>query len=214
VLGNGSVVWAEQWVPSGLTAVIVATTPFWMVGLDTVIPGGEGLTKQRVVGLLVGFVGIVVLVWPELTLSGSAGRQFALGLVALQVAEIGWSLGSTYAKRQGRDGNPIATATFEMILGGVMLLVGATARGEWQALSFNTRTTLWFAYLTTIGSIGGFVAYLHALQHLPMSTVSLYAYINPVIAVLLGVLVLSEPFDSRVVVAAALVLAGVAIVRR
>jgi drug/metabolite transporter (DMT)-like permease len=213
VLGNGSVVWAEQWVPSGLTAVIIATTPFWMVGLDSMTGRGEGLTGRRLSGLLVGFAGIVLLVWPELTLPGDGGRQFALGLVALQIAEIGWSLGSIYSKRRGPDDDPITTATFEMILGGLMMLAGATIRNEWQALSFNMRTTLSFVYLATIGSIGGFVAYLYALKHLPISTVSLYAYINPVIAVLLGVIVLGEPFDSRMVIAAALVLVGVAVVR-
>lgn len=213
VLGNGGVVWAEQWVPSGLTAVIVATSPFWMVGLDAIMPNGEGLTGRRAAGLLVGFAGIVLLVWPELTLPGGGRREFALGLVALQVACLGWSLGSAYSKRHGRHDNAFTAATFEMIFGGLMLLVAATARGEWQALAFNTRTALSFAYLATIGSIGGFVAYLYALKHLPVSTVSLYAYINPVIAVLLGVIVLSEPFDSRVVVSAALVLVGVAIVR-
>jgi drug/metabolite transporter (DMT)-like permease len=213
VLGNGGVVLAEQWVPSGLTAVIVATSPFWMVGIDALMPNGEGLTGRRAAGLLVGFAGIVLLVWPELALPGGGGREFALGLVALQVACLGWSLGSTYSKRHSRHDNAMTTATFEMIFGGLMLLAGATARGEWQALSFNTRTGLSFAYLATIGSIGGFVAYLYALKHLPVSIVSLYAYINPVIAVLLGVMVLSEPFDSRVVVSAALVLVGVAIVR-
>jgi drug/metabolite transporter (DMT)-like permease len=213
VLGNGGVVLAEQWVPSGLTAVIVATTPFWMVGLDAIMPNSEGLTARRIGGLLVGFAGIVLLVWPELALPGGGGRNFVLGLAALQVAEIGWALGSLYSKRRGRDENPLVTATFQMIFGGAMLLAGATARGEWQQLSFNTRTAASFAYLSTVGSIGGFVAYLYALKHLPVSTVSLYAYINPVIAVLLGVLVLSEPFDSRVVVAAVLVLVGVAIVR-
>jgi drug/metabolite transporter (DMT)-like permease len=213
VLGNGGVVWAEQWVPSGLTAVIVATSPFWMVGLDAIMPNGEGLTGRRVAGLLVGFAGVGLLVWPELTLPGGGGREFALGLVALQVACFGWSLGSAYSKRHGRSDNAFTTATFEMIFGGLMLLAAATVRGEWQALSFNTRTTLSFAYLATIGSIGGFVAYLYALKHLPVSTVSLYAYINPVIAVLLGVIVLNEPFDSRVVVSAALVLVGVSIVR-
>ena len=211
-LGNGGVVWAEQWVPSGLTAVIVATTPFWMVGLDAILPQGEKLTGRRLLGLLVGFVGIVLLVWPELAVPGG-GPQFALGLLALQVAEFGWALGSIYSKHHAHQDNAVAEAAIEMVFGGVLMLIAATLHSEWPALSFNTRTTWAFVYLATVGSIGGFGAYLYALKHLPVSTVSLYAYINPVIAVFLGVLVLQEPFGSRMIAAAALVLAGVAIVR-
>ena len=100
-----------------------------------------------------------------------------------------------------------------MLAGGLMMIAAGTVRGEWTELSFSTRTVTALAYLSTIGAIGGFVAYTYALRHLAVSFVSLYAYINPVIAVALGVLVLGEPFNSRVAIAAALVFAGVAIVR-
>ena len=140
-LGNGGVVWAEQWVPSGLTAVIVATSPFWMVGLDAILPQGEKLSGRRLLGLLVGSVGIVLLVWPEITLLGG-GRQFALGLLALQIACFGWALGSIYSKHHAQQGNAIAEAAIQMVFGGVLMLIAATLLSEWQSLSFNTRTTL------------------------------------------------------------------------
>ena len=213
VLGNGGVVWAEQWVPSGLTAVILATSPFWMVGVEAVMPNSERLTARRGAGLVLGFAGVVMLIWPSLFEGGANGANFAAGLVSLQIACAGWALGSSYARRRSFEENAVAVAAVEMFFGGALMLIAASLRGEWSALYFTTRTALSFVYLTTIGAIGGFVAYMYALKHLPVSTVSLYAYVNPVIAVVLGVLVLSEPFGARMMMAAALVLAGVAVVR-
>src|SRR5690242_6224655 len=100
--GNGAVVWAEQTVPSGLTAVLVATSPFWMVGLDAMMPGGTRLTVRRVAGLAVGFLGIVTLVWPELRAGGGSAHAFLAGFVSTQIACIGWAIGSSYARWRGR----------------------------------------------------------------------------------------------------------------
>jgi drug/metabolite transporter (DMT)-like permease len=212
-LGNGGVVVAEQWVPSGLTAVFIATAPFWMAGVEACLRDGERLTRATTIGLVVGFAGIVVLVWPELSLGSADSRHFLLGVVALQIASIGWSLGSAYSRRHARHDNVLGTTALQMLGGGLMMIAAGTVRGEWTQLSFTVRTAAALAYLSTLGAIGGFVAYTYALRHLAVSFVSLYAYINPVIAVALGVVVLGEPFDSRVAIAAALVFAGVAIVR-
>jgi drug/metabolite transporter (DMT)-like permease len=212
-LGNGGVVVAEQWVPSGLTAVLIATSPFWMAGVEALLRDGERLTRATVFGLAVGFTGILVLVWPELSLGSANSRQFLIGVVALQVASLGWSLGSAYSRRQPRNEDVLGSTALQMLAGGLMMIAAGTARGEWAELSFSLRTTTALAYLSTLGAIGGFVAYTYALRHLAVSFVSLYAYINPVIAVALGVVVLGEPFDSRMAIAAALVFAGVAIVR-
>jgi len=209
VLGNGGVVWAEQWVPSGLTAVIVASSPFWMVGVEHAT-GGDRLTARSVVGLLIGFAGIVLLVWPELT---SSAIGFGAGVVALQLAEAGWALGSSYSKRHTQYTNVFAVAAAEMLAGGLIMLAVGTALDEWRALHFTPRTATAFLYLATIGAIGGFVAYTYALKHLPMAFVSLYAYVNPIIAVVLGAVILDEPFTARMVTAAAIVLAGVALVQ-
>ena len=213
--GNGAVVWAEQVVPSGLTAVLVATSPFWMVGIDAFMPDGVPFTLRRTVGLLVGFCGIVMLVWPEIRVGG--GPAFLNGVIAAQVACIGWAIGSSYARHRGRghasDENVLATAAFEMLFGGACLLAAGLATHEASHLVFTPRTGGALAYLICFGSIGAFTAYAYALKHLPVATVSLYAYINPVIAVLLGTLILDEPFSSRMAVAAAVVLAGMALVR-
>lgn len=210
-LGNGGVVFAEQWVPSGLAAVLVASSPFWMAAVEAALPDGERLTRNAVVGLLVGFGGIVLLVWPDLTLGGEG--RFIAGVIALQIAAFGWSLGSAYSRRHGRHDHVLGTTAYQMLAGGLMMVAAGTVRGEWGQLFFTSRTGAALVYLSTIGSIGGFVAYTYALRHLPVSFVSLYAYINPIIAVALGVLLLGEPFDSRMAAAAALVMAGVAVVR-
>jgi drug/metabolite transporter (DMT)-like permease len=212
-LGNGGVVFAEQWVSSGLAAVLVATAPFWMAGVEACLRDGERLTRTAAVGLAIGFGGILVLVWPELGLESSASRQFLLGIVALQVASFGWALGSAYSRRHARQDNVLTTTAYQMLAGGLMMVAAGTLRGEWADLSFSSRTAAALIYLSTVGAIGGFVAYTYALRHLPVSFVSLYAYINPVIAVALGVLFLGEPFGVRMGAAAALVFAGVAVVR-
>jgi drug/metabolite transporter (DMT)-like permease len=213
VLGNGGVVVAEQWVPSGLTAVLVATSPFWMAAVETFMPDGEKLRRAVVAGLIIGFSGIVFLVWPELTLGSSGHRGFLAGVIAVQIAAFGWSLGSSYSKRLEMKENILGQSALQMLFGGMLMTIAGTLHGEWASLSFSTRTFTALIYLSTVGALGGFVAYTYALRHLPVSFVSLYAYINPIIAVTLGVLFLNEPFTSRMAVAAGLVFAGVAVVR-
>lgn len=212
-LGNGGVVVAEQWVPSGLAAVFVATAPFWMSAVEACLRDGERLTRAAAVGLSIGFAGILVLVWPELSMTSANSRYFLFGVVALQVASFGWALGSAYSRRHAREDNVLGTTALQMLAGGLMMVAAGTVRGEWMELSFNLRSGVALIYLSTVGAIGGFVAYTYALRHLPVSFVSLYAYINPVIAVALGVLLLDEPFSRRIAIAAALVLVGVAVVR-
>ncbi|MBI3401315.1 MAG: EamA family transporter [Acidobacteria bacterium] len=216
--GNGAVVWAEQTVPSGLTAVLVATSPFWMVGIDALMPDGARLTFRHVAGLLIGFGGIVTLVWPEIHAADAGGRAFLGGVIAAQVACVGWAIGSSYARHRGRgharDENVLATAAFEMLFGGVFLLAAGLALHEGAHLVFTPRTTAALVYLIVFGAIGGFTAYAYALKHLPVATVSLYAYINPIIAVVLGTIVLSEPLNVRMAVAAAIVLGGMTLVKK
>jgi drug/metabolite transporter (DMT)-like permease len=212
-LGNGGVVVAEQWVPSGLAAVIVASNPFWMAATEAALPDGERLRARVVIGLIIGFSGIIVLVWPDLTVGSSGRRGFLGGVIALQIASIGWSLGSSYSRRHARTDNLLGTTASQMLAGGVIMMAAATVLGEWPHLYLTRRTAIALAYLSTVGAVGGFVAYTYALRHLPVSFVSLYAYINPVIAVALGVLWLHEALDSRMAIAAGLVLAGVAVVQ-
>jgi len=214
VVGNGGVVWAQQFVTSGLAAVVVAMVPFWSIIVEALWRGGERVTARTLVGLVIGFVGIVVLVWPELTVGGQEGRLFVYGVIALQVACAGWALGTSYLKRNPTNGSPLGSLALQMLLSGLMLIAIGTAAGEWTRLAFTPRTLGAMAYLVVFGSLLGYTAYLYALKNLPVSTVSLYAYVNPVIAVVLGSVVLGEPFTLRIVIASVLVFAGIAIVRR
>jgi drug/metabolite transporter (DMT)-like permease len=208
MMGNGLVVYAQQFVASGLTAVLIATTPFWSALLERLLPNGERFSKRSLGGLTLGFAGIVVLVWPEMTNGGASGRQFVIGVIAIQLACVGWVIGTSYAKRHELGDDPFRSAALQMVFSGAMLLTAATARGDWAELHFTTRTILAMAYLSIAGSLVAYSAYLYAIQHLPLQLVSLYAYINPMIAVALGTLLLSEPLSARVIVAAILVLAG------
>jgi drug/metabolite transporter (DMT)-like permease len=210
--GNGGVVWAEQYVPSGLTAVLVGTSALWMTGVSAALPGGAHLTRRQVIGLVIGFSGIVVLVWPELSL-GVSGRTFLAGVASTQIACLGWAFGSAYARRHDPHGNVLTTAAFEMLFGGIALFAAATAHREWAHLTFTMRTSAALAYLVVFGAVVAFSAYAYALKHLPVALVSTYAYVNPVIAVILGTLVLAEPFTWRIAAAGAVVIGGMLLVR-
>lgn len=210
--GNGGVVWAEQYIPSGLTAVLVGTAPFWMVGVDALFPRGDRLTPVRVAGLLVGFAGIVLLAWPELA-AGPSRHIFVAGFVSTQLACVGWAFGSSYARNHAPIDNVLTVAAFEMTFGGLALIAAGMINGELGRLAFTPKTSAALGYLIVFGSLVGFSAYAYALKHLSVATVSLYAYVNPVIAVILGTVLLGEPFTARMAVAAGVVLAGMAMVR-
>ncbi len=214
IVGNGFVVYAQQFVASGLTAVLIATTPFWSALIERVLPNGERFSKRSLAGLSLGFSGIVVLVWPELTHGGASGRSFVIGVIAIQLACVGWVIGTSFAKRHELGDNPFSSTALQMVFSGIMLLTAATAHGDWAQVSFTPRTIAAMLYLSIAGSLVAYSAYIYAIQHLPLQLVSLYAYINPMIAVGLGTLLLNEPLSARVLVAAVLVFAGTWIVGR
>ena len=214
IVGNGFVVYAQQFVASGLTAVLIATTPFWSALIERLLPNGERFSKRSLAGLALGFTGIVVLVWPEMANGGTGGRSFVIGVIAIQLACVGWVIGTSFARRHELGDNPFRSTALQMVFSGIMLLGAATAHGDWAQVSFTARSTAAMLYLSLAGSLVAYSAYIYAIQHLPLQLVSLYAYINPMIAVALGTLLLNEPLSARIVVAAALVLAGTWIVGR
>lgn len=213
--GNGGVVWAEQFMASGLVAVLVASTPFWMVGIES-FAGGERLTRRTVTGLLVGFSGILLLVWPDLVraMSATSGWMWVGGLVSTQLACVGWAIGSTISKQRLQDTDPLVASAFQMLAGGLVMLLVAAILGEYGRLTWTPRSAAAVLYLFLAGSLIGFVAYTYALRHLPMSIVSLYPYVNPVVAVVLGTWLLHEPLTWRIVGAIAIILSGSAVVSR
>jgi drug/metabolite transporter (DMT)-like permease len=212
MMGNGGVVWGEQYVPSGLAAVLIGANPFWMVSVDAILPGGVRLRGRRWVGLVVGFSGIVMLVWPDITRGGADGRAFAIGVLSVQIACAGWAVGSGYTRRHVLSGDVLGSAALQMVFGGAFMLTAGTLLGEWGALRFTGQTATALVYLTIAGSVVAFAAYSYALHHLDVAVVSLYSYINPIIAVILGILVLGETFQPRMLAAVAVIATGIAIV--
>jgi drug/metabolite transporter (DMT)-like permease len=210
-VGNGAVVWSEQTLPSGLAAVLVAVNPFWMVGIDALVGDGKSPALRQLVGLLVGFSGIVLLVSPNTRMV--AGGGFWSGFVATQLACAAWSLGSTYARRRSQQ-DTLPDVAFEMLFGGVLLLAGGAMLGERLGGVITSRSAGALVYLIVFGSLVAYSCYRYALRHLRVATLSLYVYANTVIAVLLGTVVLGEPFNLWMGTGAAVVLVGIGLVKK
>jgi drug/metabolite transporter (DMT)-like permease len=213
--GNGAVVWAEQTVASGLTSVLVATAPFWMVGVEALLGESPLLKPRQLIGLIVGFAGVVMLIGPQLA-TGVDGRGFLIGFFCTQLACAGWALGSTYARRRARlqREEPTLTApAYEMLAGGLFLLAGSLLIREVVVAPVSSASVAAVVYLIVFGSIVAFSAYRYALQHLAVATVSLYVYVNTVIAIVLGIVVLGEAFNWRMAAGAGVVLVGIGLVK-
>jgi drug/metabolite transporter (DMT)-like permease len=211
-IGNGCLVWAQQFVPSGVAAVMVSVIPFWMIGVEAFMPDGEPVHVRQVLGLLLGFGGIVLLTSSSLDANGPT-RQIVLGAIMTQMSCLGWAIGSAYAKRHKREDNLFAATAVQIICGGVILMIVATITGEWSQVAPTPRSLFGVVYLVVVGTFVGYVCYVYALKHLPVAIVSLYAYFNPVIAVILGTLVLKERFTPRMAVAISIIFAAMLIVR-
>ena len=211
--GNGGVVWAEQRVPSGITALLVAVVPLWMVLLDWARPAGRRPPALIFAGIGLGLAGLELLVARD-SFGGHGGVDVG-GAVVLMLASLSWAAGSLYTKHAPRASSGLNGAATQMIAGGGALLLVAVLSGELGQLDLahaSPRSILGFLYLVTFGSLIGFTAYIYLLAHTSAAKAATYAYINPVVAVLLGWLFANEPVTSRTLVAAAVILAGVAII--
>ncbi len=210
--GNGLVCWSEQHVVSSLAALLIATIPLWMILFDWLFYRGARPTRVAIIGLALGLTGVYFLVDP----AGLAGERVYLpGAVALLAACVFWALGSLYSRRcQQPASTPLATA-MQMLTGGsalgiVGLLAGEAERVNFAAISFRSVAAL--AYLVIFGSLLAMSAYVWLLQHRPAAQVSTYAFVNPVVAVFLGVAVAGEPFTPRTALGGALILAAVGMI--
>jgi drug/metabolite transporter (DMT)-like permease len=211
--GNGMVVVAEQWVPSGLTALLIATTPLWMVLLDWAQRGvrpGLGVAF----GLVVGLVGIVLLIGPDQVMTQGTNIHLGGALLILG-ASVSWAVGSIYSRRAALPASPLLATGMEMLGGGILLLLAGTLAGEWPRLNvaaISLRSGLALAFLIIFGSLVAFTAYVWLLKNVSAGRVSTYAYVNPVVAVFLGWALASEPLTTRTLIAAAVIVAAVAII--
>jgi drug/metabolite transporter (DMT)-like permease len=211
--GNGAVSWSEQYVPSGLAALVVANTPLWMVLFEWARPGGDRPTARVVAGIALGFSGLVLLVGPGEIMGGSAVDPRSA--VVLLFGTLAWAAGSIYSRSLRLPSSPRLSTGMQMLAGGgllvvVGLLIGEGSRVDLDAISLKSALAL--GYLIFFGAIVGFTAYIWLLTVSTAARVSTYAYVNPVVALLLGWALADEPLNARTVLAAGVILAGVAVI--
>jgi drug/metabolite transporter (DMT)-like permease len=212
--GNGLVSWAEQNVASGIAALLIGSVPLWMVLIEAVRPGGVRPSRVGVLGLLVGFGGIVLLVAPWQANNGVTGTHF-LSVGVLLLAAFLWSLGSIYNRSADLPKSSLLTTAMEMLAGGAGLYLTGTLTGEWRTLNFASITTsswLGLAYLTLFGSLVAFTAYAWLLRVAPVSLVATYAYVNPLVAILLGSWLAQEVLNARILTAALVIIGAVVLI--
>lgn len=201
---------AEQYIPSGMAALIVALLPVWATAVDAVLPDMERPTWRGYLGLVIGLVGLGVLLYPRLAGMGGGGTD--LVGVGLQIlATWLWTTGSVISKRRPVKTDAIVATAYEMLTAGAVLAVIATVRGEWTDVTLTPEGVGALLYLILIGSCVAFTAFVWLLRNVPTSKVMTYAFVNPVVAVLLGWIVLSEPIDVWVIAGMSIIVAGVAL---
>ena len=211
-IGNALVMWAEKTIPSGIAALIVGSTPLWLTLLDGLRPGGQPWTTRVWAGTLVGLAGVALVARPQ---GGAAGHWGAI--IALQVATIAWTVGSLYAQSVPARLPVFTAAAIEMLAGSAALLFQSVVlfRDDWSAFrTAGPDTWLSLSYLAVFGSLVGFTAFAYALNELPATTVGTYAYVNPVVAVILGRVFLKEPLTPGLLAGGVLILIAVLITTR
>jgi drug/metabolite transporter (DMT)-like permease len=211
--GNLTLSYAEKHVASGLAALIIAITPLWFLVLDTLLLGDHRVSTRGKTGLALGIVGLIVLLWPQLTATTSFGRTELWSSLSLIGGSFSWALGSVLAKKwKSADVEPFSAIAWEMVFAGLANLMLAIAVGDLSRVVWTARGISATLYLVLCGSWIGYTAYIWLLGHVPTSKVSTYAYVNPVVAVFLGWLVLHEPVDAYILAGSAVVIASVILV--
>jgi drug/metabolite transporter (DMT)-like permease len=210
--GNGLVVTGEQYISSGLAALLITTVPFWIVGFDSLASKKSVLNKFIAIGLLLGLLGVTAIFgdnWRDLL-----NKDYFIGVLSILGAVVAWSLGSVYSKHKKISIHPLMSAAVQMLVAGIAQTLLGILLGELSEVKFSQEGILSLSYLIIFGSILGYGSYIYAIEHLPLSLVSTYAYINPIIAVLLGWLVLDEKLNLYMILAALLIIAGVMLVKK
>jgi drug/metabolite transporter (DMT)-like permease len=212
-VGNGGVSWAEQTVPSGVTALLVATVSLWLVIVDWLRPGGVKPAPRVAMGLLMGFAGLALLVGPAHL--GGSERVDPWGAAVLVIASLAWACGSLYSKHGGMPSSPMLGVAMQSFAGGVILLIAGLFAGEFRVLHLSAvslRSWLALGYLVVFGSGIGFSAYIYILHKSTAARVATYAFVNPVVALFLGWLMAGETITMRTILAAAVILTAVTLV--
>jgi len=209
--GNLTLSYAEQYVPSGIAALILASITLWFLVLDSLILGDHHISLRGQIGLAIGIVGLVVLLWPKLTAGGSLGRREMWWSLALIAGSFSWALGSVLSKLWQSGGSFSATG-WQVLFAGLANLIYALLAKDFSHVHWTWRGVSAIAYLVMFGSLVGYTAYIWVLDNAPTAIVSTYAYVNPVVAVFLGWLILHEKVDAFVLAGSAIVVVAVILV--
>jgi len=217
--GNMLLAYSEQYLPSGLAALIVAVVPLWVALIEGFILRGDRLKGWGWMGLVLGFVGLIVLLWPQLAPvirqglpQNSLNKMFLFSSGALMFGSLCWSVGSIISRRTQLAVDPFAATAWEMTLGGVVNMIIAFALNDQHKVVWTARGVGATVYLTIFGSLVGFTAYIWLLEHVPTAKVATYAYVNPVVAVLLGWLILHEEVNRYILLGAVIIVSAVVLV--
>lgn len=209
--GNGGVVWAAQFIPSSLSALLVATVPLWMILINALRPGSDQPSLRELSGILIGFCGAVLLIgWT----TNNATPANLYGAIAVLVASVFWAIGSIYGKAAELPTSSLITTGVEMLAGGIVQIAVALCFGEFERFSvdaISSRSALAWTYLTVIGPVA-FVAYAWLLRVAPIPLVATYSYVNPLVAIILGYFLGKEIITARILLAAALIIGSVVLV--
>ncbi len=212
--GNGNVVWAEHYIPSGVAALFVATTPLWMVLLQWLWQKGPRPSIGVFVGIAIGFLGVWFLIGPDLSHTSTHHLHLGGSLLILAAAFL-WAIGSVYSRKAFLPSSPFLATAMQMIAGGMLLMMMGLCLGELSLMhpeNFSTKSILAFVYLTLVGSLIGFTSYIWLLKNVGVAKTSTYAFVNPVVAVFLGWMFAGEQLNFHIGTAAVLVVAAVIVI--
>ncbi len=211
-IGNGALVASETMIPSGIAGLIVTISPFWMVGVEALLPGGVRLHAPTIGGMFIGLAGAALLFAPDAG-SGGVSHGLIIGFLLLQFGMAGWSFGSIIQRRKAGKAHSVVAGGVQQLAAGLAFIPITFASGD-LTIHWNTRGVSALIYLVTFGSLVGYSAYVYAMDKLPVAIVSIYPYVNAVVAVALGWLFYREPFGWRETAAMLVIFAGVAVVKR
>jgi drug/metabolite transporter (DMT)-like permease len=212
VAANGGLAWAEQWVPTGLAALIVAVTPIWFMVLETFVFRGDRLSRRGLIGLVLGIAGIAILFWPKFADHSALGTMQLVASGTLLFSSMSWAVGSVLSRKWQMKVDPLTATGWEMSFAAVGNALVALATGQTHRIVLTRRALMAVLYLVVFGSWVGYTAYIWLLKHVSTHKVSTYAYVNPIVAVFLGWLVLHERFDGYIFAGSIVIIAAVALV--
>jgi drug/metabolite transporter (DMT)-like permease len=212
VVGNGLVGYAEVHVPSSIAAIICSMMPVWVILINLFVSGEERPTFPVIMGLTIGLAGIILIFGENLADFGNSA--YAWGIAIIFISNMGWAYGSVRLKKKNQQSNAILNAGLQMLFGGLMLVPVSLIFDDYSNINWTTGATSSLIYLIFFGSIAAYGSYSYAVKKLPMTIVSLYAYVNPIVAMILGALLLGEKFNMRMGIAMIVVIAGIYIVNK